>query len=221
MVYLAIYTNAVKSYCDRRFFSNLNSIMKVSEITQGMVVDNSYKPEYARKLKELTTLSVVHIEVVKDTFQFQRNVIASLNILRVDFLKTKCEYFFIIETDIIPPKGIVEWFKMYWKDERCKNAGILGAYYYRGFHKFENDLEQTHHVLSGCTMYKREVIEKYPFRIDLNANAGAFPDAWICYDINKGRDAGENDYLLYNIPVNCIHLGKMGTNSRGQEELYL
>ncbi len=219
MIYLALYTNMVKKYCDKRFFYNTAFICQKAGITKGLVIDNSYKENYAQELKVMTTLPVYHIIVPPGEYQFQRNVVESLKVLRDDFLKTKCEYFFIIETDIIPPVNIVGHFLAHWKD--FSNAGIMGAHYYKGFHSFTSVIEKTHHVLSGCTMYRREVIEKYPFRIDLEANAGGFPDAWICYDLSRAQERGENDFEMYNIPVICEHVGKHGSKYRGQEELYL
>ncbi len=219
MVYLALYTNKVKAYCDKRFFYNVEQICKRGGITKGLVIDNSYKETYAPELKQMTEFPVYRIIVTPGEYQFQRNVAESLMVLRQGFLKTKCEYFFILETDIIPPVNIVGHFMSYWKD--YPEAGILGAHYYKGFHSFTNVIEKTHHVLSGCTMYRREVIEKYPFRIDLEANAGAFPDAWISYDLSRAKERGENNYEMYNIPVICEHVGKHGSKYRGQEELYL
>ena len=82
--------------------------------------------------------------------------------------------------------------------------GIVGAIYYQGFHNYgfdtsEKFLERTHHCLSGCTVYKRELIRKYPFRYDPE-NLGPFPDAFICFD------AGSEFSFWNDHRIQCDHL---------------
>jgi hypothetical protein len=139
--------------------------------------------------------------------QFQRNVCDSVNYLRDLFLsQTNLPYFLILESDVLPPADLLRRLEsaMGRLDRLDPSWGIVGGLYYDGFHNYDFDtsqtsLERTHHCLSGCTVYKRELIEKYPFRYDPD-DLGPFPDAFICYD------AGQ-EYSLWNEHgIHCRHL---------------
>ncbi|WP_315817964.1 hypothetical protein [Paraflavitalea speifideaquila] len=115
-------------------------------------------------------------------------------------------YFLIIESDVIPPQSLLQQFECATSELDLTEAGwgMVGAIYYQGFHNYAFDthdtfLERTNHCLSGCTVYKRELIRKYPFRYDPE-NLGPFPDAFMSYD------AG-HDFALWNDHrIICDHL---------------
>jgi hypothetical protein len=139
--------------------------------------------------------------------QFQRNVCDSANFLRNIYLNSfSAPYFLIIESDVIAPPSLLEQFELAIGELNVAEPGwgIVGALYYEGFHNYGFDtrdtyLEKTNHCLSGCTLYKRELIEKYPFRYD-PANLGPFPDAFISYD-------ADTEYTLWNDHrIKCDHL---------------
>jgi len=220
-VFIAIYTHECKAYCDDRFFENLlNSNTGDAKI---MVVDNSDSDNYVKSLTSRfgNKIEFRHIIVGRDTpkVQFQRNVTESALHLRECFLKDeKYKYFIIMESDVLPedPEWISEFMKV------INKADILGGLYYFGFHAAdlwvgEPRIEPTHHVLSGCTVYKREIIEKFPFRWSYE-NIGAFPDAWISYDVNKYNETAEKKYILANYTkIRCRHLEK-SPGDRGHGE---
>jgi hypothetical protein len=219
--FVAVYTNECKAYCENEFYGRLK------EVTDGTgaivhIVDNSLDDKYFLHLGELITslgftvpVILHHIEVDRTDREtlFQRNVAESLKLLREEFLKSNKIYFVILETDIYPKD--VNLFDNFL--EVVEKADMIGGVYYIGWHKpeafdpLETGLHETHHCLSGCTLYKRKVIEKIPFRWSPE-NLGAFPDAWMAYD-NKGRFRMA-DYWK----IKCEHMiNERGT--RGQEEL--
>jgi hypothetical protein len=218
--FIAIYTNQCKNYCDQQFFKNLFQ----SDIGDAGVhiVDNSIDEEYVKSLQNLISplsqnCSIDHIIVSREDKQtlFLRNVTESVNFLRDMFLKTSCKYFVILESDVLPPQNWLHSF-----NEVIEKADIIGGIYYKGFHSTEmfslpDEFQFTHHVLSGCALYKREVIERIPFRWSLE-NRGAFPDAWICYDSSRN---GNNFKLANYSKIKCKHLDKPGSMVRGQEDL--
>jgi hypothetical protein len=193
-MFIAIYTNEVKKYCDMNFFGNVNRIAYRYNL-KGLVIDNSLNKDYASRLSIISSFPVIHIDPPKSIYQFQLNVIESLKYLRQVFINGNYEKFLIIESDVIPPEDLIDRYLSYGK------SGIVGCLYYRGFQHWCKEPERVNHALSGCTFYDREVIEKYPFRIDLQENHGAFPDAWICHDVHKDGDKFE----IWNIPVECEH----------------
>ena len=198
---IGIYTNEVKDYCDKDFIDN---VYKISQGKDVVLIDNSTNINYYKKLLRLTdeyhNITVHHIDIdyePKKTL-FHRNVTTSVLFLRDLFLKGDYDYLFIIESDVFPPENVIDTF-----DKNIKvldsDWGILGGLYYVGFHNYSlKGLQKTHHVLSGCSLYKRELIEKYPFRYD-EKDLGPFPDALICFDSGK-------EYSLWNNhDVICEH----------------
>ncbi len=211
------YTHEVKRYCDKRFFERI-----MSYDADKFIVDNSQGLEYTEHLKKLTGGYVNHIDVPKEPQEtrFLRNVANSANMVRDYFLGGDYEYLVIIESDVLPPVDLLRLF-----DEGITMAeglpfgewAAIGGLYYPGFHDFRGagklELEKTHHVLSGCTVYSRDIIEMFPFRWSYE-ELGAFPDAWICHDINK-----KTDRSLYNYKrIVCEHMAD-NKGGRGHEEL--
>jgi hypothetical protein len=184
--FIAIYTNEVKDYAVKQFFTPL------AEFTIGGVVDNSINKKYCEKLKKITKLPVYHLDIPYEPRNtlFQRNVAESVSFLRKKFLNSGCEYFLILESDVIITPDFLE--KLDKSIQKLPDGwGALGCLYYTGFHNYDLEgLHKTHHVLSGATAYKREAVEKYPFRRSID-DLGAFPDAWWSVDAGK-------EYSLWN-----------------------
>ncbi len=179
------------------------------------VVDNTIGTRYHNKLENLfsermyNNFRIEHLNIQEHPkqSQFQRNVCESVNFLRDIYLNNFSNpYFLIIESDVIPPQSLLQQFECATSELDLTEAGwgMVGAIYYQGFHNYAFDthdtfLERTNHCLSGCTVYKRELIRKYPFRYDPE-NLGPFPDAFMSYD------AG-HDFALWNDHrIICDHL---------------
>lgn len=203
--FIAIYTNKVKNYCDKQFFKRVSELSKNNQVH---VIDNTSRSvirgkrnrkkiitsdidAYTDEIKKICNYEnfiVEHIDIPLEPklTLFHRNVAESVSYLREKFLNTNLQRFLILESDVIPPVDLLERFD---KDIEFlpSDWGILGGLYYdgMGFHKRDaKGLQKKDHVLSGCTVYKRELIEKYPFRWD-EKTLGAFPDAFICFDSKK------------------------------------
>ena len=210
--FTAVYTNEVKDYCDIQFFENLYLItgdapVYVADNTIGTGYHNKLKKHFLERRYDNFRIDHLDIEEHPKQSQFQRNVFESVNFIRNIYLNNyNSPYFLIIESDVIPPRGLFEQFECAISElDRSEPAwGIVGAMYYRGFHNYDFDtrgkfLERTHHCLAGCTVYKRELIRKYPFRFDPE-NLGPFPDAFICYD------AGSEFSFWNDHRIKCDHL---------------
>ena len=220
--FIAIYTHECKSYCDQEFFTRIYQIARRSPESEVWVVDNTDNNNYIHKLDEMLDFPALKADIPLEPQEtkFLRNVTNSVNKLREVFLysnkvtKPEFDYFLIIESDVKPPEDLLERFdKTIERIENLQDAemesgkwdgkycGALGALYYTGFHDYtKQGLQETHHVLSGCTVYKRELIEKQPFRWS-KENQAAFPDAWMSVD------AGNLGYKLYNDhDIQCEHI---------------
>lgn len=207
--FLAVYTNEVKQYADEIFFKYLGNLTYPGQSLH--VIDNSLETEYYDRLcriipeyykKEHT---VEHLDIPRDdlTTLFHRNVAKSVRKLQKDFLKSDADYFVTIESDVLVPHNLLELF-----EEVHDQADIIGGLYYQGFHPPEQfsphhqQLMETHHALSGCTLYSRKIMEAIPFRWSTE-NMAAFPDAWICFDANQDG----NSFKIANYTkIKCKHL---------------
>lgn len=82
-IFLLIYTNAVKSYCDKIFFNFVNRTG-----LEGVVIDNSDIDWYCLKLSMLSRNPVMKIDAAQQPFKFQKNVYNSVSKGRELFLKS-------------------------------------------------------------------------------------------------------------------------------------
>lgn len=205
-VFVAIYTNEVKRYCDELFFNNIKKIVPSSATL--FIVDNSLTDSYLERIKELMSgwdgdCKFKHVYLPHDeSYRFQKSVLKSLKVLEHDFLESECKYFLIIETDVIPSK---EDFEILIEDiRRHSDFGAIGGLYYNGIHNriVGRDLVEEDCVFSGFTVYKREVIEKIGFRWD-EAVSGCFPDSFMKHDLLVNGYKVGNDHR-----ISCMHLKK-------------
>jgi len=206
--FIAVYTNACKQYCDQEFFEALQRATQHGNC-QVHIVDNSNGLVYLNRIKSIVQtlnfncpVEFYHVEVLRDDERtlFLRNVTDSLALLQKVFLKSECKYFLTWETDVIPEAdNIMELF-----ERNLNKVDILGGLYYRGFHSADlwggpDRIEITHHVLSGLSVYRKEVLRKNKFRWSRD-NLDAFPDAWMSMDAGK-------DFILANYTgIKCKHI---------------
>lgn len=199
--FVVSYTNRVKRYCEKEFIERFNEI---SQGHQSLIIDNTPGREYFEHLSQITPY-VAHIDVPELPVEslFQRNVTDSVNLCRNAFLQSDCDVMVTIESDVIPPVNLIELFEndiIHLQQFAGKEWGILGGLYYNSFHDYSlTGLQETHHVLSGCTAYSRKLLEKFPFRYNPQ-DLGPFPDAIMSFDAGKEFSLW-NDHEIY-----CKHL---------------
>lgn len=197
-VFVAVYTNKVKSYCDVQFFNALQNNISKEQI---YIVDNTNDSGvYTSQLKNIIDCSIINLDIPEqpEATKFHRKVAESVLYLRDIFLKSDYKYFLIVESDVILPANTIDTL-LENIEALPEDTGAVGALYYEGYHNYElMGLQYTNHVLSGCTLYKRSMIEKYPFRYQEDY-LQAFPDAFICID-------AINEFKYYNNhQIKCVH----------------
>jgi hypothetical protein len=197
-VFIAVYTNKVKRYCDVQFFNALQNNVSTEHI---YVVDNTTdNGSYANELKNIINCNIVNLDIPEypESSKFHRKVAESVLYLRDIFLNSNYQYFGIVESDVIIPPNTIDTLLANIK-AMPDDTGAVGALYYEGFHDYNlTGIQYTNHVLSGCTIYKRAMIEKYPFRWQ-ETYMQAFPDALICLD-------AINEFKYYNNhDLKCTH----------------
>lgn len=218
---IAVYTNRCKDYCAREFYKSLMELAGNHDI---IIVDNSSDSSHAVELMWVArsaNVEVVHIDVPAEPerTRFLRNVALSANRCREKFLQGDYDHMLVIESDVIPPVDLIPRLKETMvklnmitngATLNLKPWGIVGAIYYMGVHDYNlQGIHPAEHVLSGCTLYKGELLRKYPFRWSED-NLNAFPDAWI------SQDTREEYSLWNNHDIICDHLfaGDGSRNSR-------
>lgn len=204
--FICTYTNRVKDYCDTEFLDRLAKISK--GIHPVLIVDNTNDDgEYSSRLITLThkypniNVSWLMVPSHPQESKFQRNVCQSVNLCRDEFLMSGCSHMLIIESDVLPPEDLLDRLEESVLFLEGEDWGIVGGLYYKGFHDYSlRGINQTHHVLSGCSLYNRQLIVSTPFRYEPTA-LGAFPDAWMSVDATaKGFTLWNNHDIL------CEHL---------------
>lgn len=206
--FIAIYTNEVKDYCHDRFFNNVKLLSKENQVniidnTKGdpAVDTNHYFHRISDTFQDHYNVKITHLKIDQEPKKtlFHRNVAESVEYLRRAFLNSDKKYFFIIESDVEPPVNVIEQLTKSINDLKDEKWGGIGGLYYEGFHKFDEKegLSKECHVLSGCTVYSREMLQNYPFRYDEN-DLVPFPDALICYDAGKEYSFWNNNDIVCN-----------------------
>ena len=216
--FVAVYTAAVKNYCDNLFFTALNAAVEHDGGCEVHVIDNTSDLSYMDSLSELVHNKdfLYHLDIPiepKETL-FHRRITESVNHLRELFLTTEYEYFVIIESDLLIPIDFFSKMRhaIITLETHSNKWAMIGGHYYDGFHDFKRlGVYESHHILSGCTVYNRSVIEKIPFRFSIE-NLAAFPDAWICYDVNKSnieeKMYGYGDIICEHLTSDIVGRGR-------------
>lgn len=211
-MFIAVYTHQLKDYCSEQFFSNLQQLAGGNHVH---IVDNTVGTEYFDKLTELTkdfsntTVEHLYVSPEPDRTRFLRSVADSANACRDAFLATSEQHFLIIESDVIPPVDVID--RLEKRISELDDYAAIGCLYYHGFHDYgATGLQNTHHCLSGCTVYNRKYLQDIPFRWSED-NLGAFSDAWWCVSIGE---LGLQHLLFNDHDIHCDHISK-SNGSRG------
>lgn len=203
-VMIGSYIHECKRYCSDKFFKTLlDSNTGNAQIT---VIDNSETKDFSNELNRKYgkhNIEIIHMTVprIDKKTQFHRNVTESVNYLRRLFIDGDYDYLVLLESDVLPRDK--EWLSYFF--DVIDKGDIIGGLYYQGFGGHEHlnddviDVIPVYHVLSGCTLYKRDVIATIPFRYD-KESLNSFPDALMSID------AGAMDYRLINYTrIRCDH----------------
>lgn len=240
-IFLCAPTSDTKDYILPQYASLL-SMMKRRYDYNIHICDNSRvfdKKKYERHLLKYTTAKVHHIKPKGSSTHF---IFKSQALLREEFLKTKCEYFAFLETDLLPSYNVFEYLKTY-------NADVIGMPYYIGKNmntcamiqvmeevSFGNrrvrtlsPMEASKYITGkpikaysigfGTVLIKRHVIEQIPFRITqdehvVNGIDGAHADSFFYADCHlKGIDVHLcTDHFINHYNQNWARLDNIKNN---------
>jgi len=215
--FICSYTCSAKSYCDTLFFESLSNFTYQNKIIN--IIDNSQDITYLNRLNairdyfgNLKNCEIKHIDIPYEPKKslFNRAVVESLLFLQRVFLKSDCDYFVTIESDVIAPPNLLELFC-----EVLDKADVIGGLYYNYSQHTKEDYENDDFVfssgeLTGCTCFSRKILEKIKFR--QGDDLSCFPDAYF------SKDAIENKLKIGRYrKIKCKHLDD-GTGYRGHRD---
>ncbi len=216
-ILVGIATYSGEEYCLKHFINSVKGLTCPN--LEVVFVDNSEDESYAEKIRGYG------FEVVRDP-PGEKNriekIISARNKVRDIFLARDHEYLFFLDSDVIAPNDIIEKLLAHEKDI-C--AGIyLGGTNIQGqvrimpvaflFHDKEKNLVripsrdevgkgefvEVAAAGLGCTLVKREVLEKITFR-NIGASTTGGEDAAFYKD---AREKGHDCYIDFN--VKCFHM---------------
>lgn len=208
-VFIGIITAEIKRYAEDLFMIYLFEIDYPNK--EILIVDNSEGDNYANHLREYG-IKVLRGRALEDT---RARLIHSRNILRKEFLKGDCEFFFSLESDVLPPKDIIQRLMDRRKDIvsaiYCFPSGAPIAYDYSFFsddmrQRIRTERCREDKLLAikiaglGAILIKREVIKKIRFRYK-KGHTGT-DDCWF------SLDAASLGYQVYlDTAIKCKHYG--------------
>lgn len=193
-VLLGIVVYDGKDYIWDKFWENIKNLSYPN--LDIVIVDNSKTKKFyskiKRKNKRMKNIQIIHVGRGQTSREAQAK---SLNRIRDIMLNGDYEYFMSIESDLIPPRDIIERLMSY-------NVGVVGSMYLigyadsktqrprpclfgidkkpdgsvgtinyppeKGFAFFGNGLMQIHGCGIGAALFKRNIMERFRWWYDLN-----------------------------------------------------
>lgn len=132
-----------KEYIRRKFIQNVKSFTYPN--FDFILVDNTQGLDYYRKLKREGLCKVFHTERGRNSREALAN---SQNFIREYALKNGYDYWMSVESDVLPPKDIIEKLIGHMKP-------LVGAMYYIGFDNVTPEQEKAGGIKkTGCVFYK-------------------------------------------------------------------
>lgn len=168
-----------------------------------LMADNSRDDSYMKRLNELGLPAIK----TKWYDSSRGRLCVARNELKKVVLEGGYDFFFSLESDVIPPKNIItellQWGKQViggwyyigkpnesrpclsrgWKKVEVKNGFVMSHLYPFGKEMAKNRLMKTYLGSMGCMMIHREVLEKVKFRVC--EQMSWHDDSFFFYDLDK------------------------------------
>ena len=156
---------------------------------------------------EYKPFEVLHLFLGADYYgnpqAIHRRILISMHYVREQFLHSGAEWLLSLEADLILTPEILE--QMEHRVNTVPDLRVLYTNCYRGFIQDIKGLGLTNRITLGCTLLHREVVDRFPFRIEWD-NLKAFHDAHLANDCSN---AGIPMHYDNDIIVN--HVESIGT----------
>lgn len=196
-----------KDYIFDEFYANVKNLSYPNY--EVLIVDNSATKKYYSKLKR-RGVPVVHVNRGANSRVAHAK---SLNKIRDHFLAGDYEYWMSIESDLIPPVGIIERLMKHDKDtvgcmynigyadntqepprpclfvtvvnEETKSISTKNLNPKEGFGLFGKGVMPIHGCGIGCSLVKRHILEKIPFQYNTDVDTVMHSDVLFYMDMHN------------------------------------
>lgn len=212
-ILLGTITSSHKDYCWPEFCDLLKRIKaSYGENLSIMIVDNT-KPskggeEHAKSLQKDIPEAKVIYHPSHDSVPIRISMLDSMAYIRDEILKNKdIEYWFSLETDVFIPENLIEHLITHRKHVVGLKYFLFQSFASRpighqiedfgdnvmtqvgfpddNFVKFDGQLQETYQIGFGCLLVHRSIIEKIPFRCELDGVVEGHPDIYFHDDLRN------------------------------------
>lgn len=208
----------IKAYCIKEYLEGLKTL--TYEHFDILLTDNSKTDDFC---KQLNALGIPSIKT-EHTESIAQNIVIGMNYLRDYALKNDYDYFFCLQSDVIPPSNIIELLlaankdivsgvasHLLVKDGQAKEIALLGLedtthpgnYTYLDYKStltYKGLLEVDFCAMT-CVLISRTVLEKIQFRHETTQQGVLPEDMCFC------KDAKQEGFNIYaELAAKCNHL---------------
>lgn len=216
-VLLAAPTSDNKDYCFLDWYTNASTLTYPNY--DILLIDNSHNPNYHKELKKYG----VNVEWVNPHGMTNKEYITKCqNIIRKRAIDGAYDYFFSLETDIIPPRNVIE--KLMSENKNIisvpyfigqgQESNIITSYFFferqkdgspainvfvpdlpQQFEYYNGQVNQSFSNGIGCTLIKTEFLEKFKFRSPKNKKGHS--DTYLYEDIWNAKKMNFVDNSMF------------------------
>ena len=209
-ILIGIPTYDAKNYCLDAFFQNISEFTYPKSNIEIFVADNSANNKNALLIRDKFKVKTFWKDYTG--VPIMEKLADSHNQVRRYFLESDADYLLHLESDIFPPKDVIEqllWARkpivtsMYqlfdgaWRtpciriqDKKTLHYNdIIFDYELNNFHHYWSDgtIKEVYIAGIGCTLIHRKIIQNIQFRHDTTTKEGSPPDTYFAMDLREKK----------------------------------
>ncbi len=222
-------TDSQKEYCLERYAESVKTLSYPQY--DVLMIDNSFGEKYLEKIKRFK-VPAIHVRVSDNAAE---NVIHCANLLREKVLAEGYDYLLMLESDVIPPRDIIERFL---KLNHQITAGVIFHVYgevkdgqrviqHRALLALRQDKKnpnlltffkpeqvaqadyplEVDYTSFGCIMIHRDILKQFKFRYEPYISKTSGREDILWHDMCFSKDVGEKGHkIMVDLSAKCKHL---------------
>jgi hypothetical protein len=209
-ILIGIPTYDAKNYCLDAFFQNISEFTFPKSNIEIFVADNSANNKNALLIRDKFKVKTFWKDYTG--VPIMEKLADSHNQVRRYFLESDADYLLHLESDIFPPKDVIEqllWarkpivtslyqlFDGAWRtpciriqDKKTLHYNdIIFDYELNNFHHYWTDgtIKEVYIAGIGCTLIHRKIMQNIQFRHDTTTKEGSPPDTYFAMDLREKK----------------------------------